>query len=130
MLSKRTWRKERRPPTSSSPLLMGVPVTAHRLTERRCLAICAALVVAPSIICASSTMTRHHWRRVSGVGKTGYLPARPVRPEGAPASKCTSRRSTSNVVSTMSASAKSAAVTTMPTCAHMQFVLPDAAALR
>lgn len=99
---------------SSRPRLSGVPVTHQRLTMCRPPVICAALLVAPSIICASSTTTRHHMRRVSGVGNTGYLLVRDERPEGAPISYATSLRSTSKVVSTMSAAARSAAVTGMP----------------
>lgn len=76
---------------SLRPLLIGVPVTHQRLTMRRWLAICAALLLAPSIICASSTTTRHHVSRVSGVGNTGYLFVRDALLCVPPTSKLRSR---------------------------------------
>ena len=103
---------------SETPPLMGVPVTHQRLTMRSDAAISAALD-ADSTICASSRMTRHHVSRVSGVGRTGYLRAwREGRAlPAALVSKSRSCRSTAYVVSTMSASARSAAVTGMPAAA-------------
>ena len=53
------------PPPTSSPTCLCTVLSFS--------AICAAAAVPLSTICASSSTTRHHLRRVSGVGSTAYL---------------------------------------------------------
>ena len=109
-------RNAKSPWRSSSPRLTGVPVTAHRCVPGTNRAIAPAAAALLSTSCASSSTTRHHVRRVKGVGRTRYRrrfrpSARPSDPDGL---WCRSWRSTSYVVSTTSASAKSRAETTSP----------------